>query len=228
MKLLAIDTAAAAPIRRDCGRTGPGGRIRPEYGEKTTLWAYCPYWTACCATGDYPYRKWRPSPLPKGRAALPGCASASLPPKPGETPPVKPLIGIRTTDALARAAGVDGYVCPLLDARRDQVYTALFRDGQRLWPDLALSPDEVGERLAQLDAPVCCLGDGFAPYEDLLRQRLGDRLRPALPERRLVLAPAAAMLAWSAYCRGTSPRPRPCSPSTYAYRKRKKNACCHR
>lgn len=114
----------------------------------------------------------------------------------------KPLIAISSLDALARAAGQAGYVCPMLDARRDQVYTALYLAGERLWPDLALSPTELAERLAQLDGPVYCLGDGLAPYEGELRERLGERLLCSPPERRLVMAPAAAMLAREKYQRG--------------------------
>ncbi len=113
----------------------------------------------------------------------------------------KPLIGVSSTDALARVAGTHGYVCPLLDARRDEVYTALYRDGERLWPDLALAPAELAARLAALAAPVVCLGDGFAPYEDTLRAALGERLEAAPEERRLVMAPAAVMLAREKFAR---------------------------
>ena len=201
MKLLAIDTAAAALSAAIVDERGLVGEFALNTGKNHSL-GLLPLLDSLLRYGGLSLQEMAAFAVTQGPGSFTGLRIGIATAKAWGDATGKPLIGIRTTDALARAAGVDGYVCPLLDARRDQVYTALFRDGQRLWPDLALSPDEVGERLAQLDAPVCCLGDGFAPYEDLLRQPLGDRLRPALPERRLVLAPAAAMLAWERLLQG--------------------------
>ena len=60
------------------------------------------------------------------------------------------------------AAG--GFVCPVMDARRSQVYNALFeiRDGApvRLTGDRPISLQELAEEVRGLQAPVFLVGDG--------------------------------------------------------------------
>ncbi len=77
----------------------------------------------------------------------------------------KPCVEVSTLEALAAGVpGFQGYLAPVMDARREQVYTALFRSHhgmpERLTPDAALSLEELRERLAPLDAPVMLVGDG--------------------------------------------------------------------
>lgn len=60
----------------------------------------------------------------------------------------KPLVAVPTLDAMTRLARWrDGYVCPLMDARMDEVYGALFRicDGHRIksTDDLVCSVDRL-------------------------------------------------------------------------------------
>lgn len=107
----------------------------------------------------------------------------------------KPLISVSSTEAMARAASLEGWVCPLFDARRDEVYTALFHNGQRQWPDQALAPAELARRLTELEQPVLLAGDGLPRYGGLLAAALGAKLRPLAPERRLIMAEAASLLA---------------------------------
>jgi tRNA A37 threonylcarbamoyladenosine modification protein TsaB len=53
-----------------------------------------------------------------------------------------------------------GVVCPVMDARRDQFYTAIFKDGVRLLDDCALSVEEIKAKLSDYpDVTVC--GDGM-------------------------------------------------------------------
>lgn len=78
----------------------------------------------------------------------------------------KPCIGVSTLEALAEnLAHTDGLVCPVMNARRKQVYTALFRfrDGcaERLLPDSAMAISELNELLASYDEPVRLVGDGY-------------------------------------------------------------------
>lgn len=78
-----------------------------------------------------------------------------------------PVCGVSTLEAMA-FSGVfapDGaLVCPVMDARRDQVYNALFAmDGdrpQRLCPDRALSLSELRDDLRERGGPVYLVGDG--------------------------------------------------------------------
>lgn len=77
----------------------------------------------------------------------------------------KPCVGVSTLEAMARQLTmVQGIVCPVMDARCSQVYTALFscRDGEltRLREDEAVSLDELMEQLSGQSQPVFLVGDG--------------------------------------------------------------------
>lgn len=77
----------------------------------------------------------------------------------------KKCVGVSTLEALAwNAAGMSGFVCPVMDARRSQVYTALFEVVEgvpvRQWDDEPISLEELAERLSCLGCPVLLVGDG--------------------------------------------------------------------
>ncbi len=80
----------------------------------------------------------------------------------------KPCVGVSTLEALAyNKIGHKGLICPVMNARRAQVYTALFHsDGQtlsRIMPDSALPISELDEYLKQYqnEELVLC-GDGYS------------------------------------------------------------------
>lgn len=70
----------------------------------------------------------------------------------------KPCAGVSALEAMARNVG-RGYVLPVMDARRDQFYTALFKDGKRITDDAALSLGEILEITKDLPEVTVC-GDG--------------------------------------------------------------------
>ena len=77
-----------------------------------------------------------------------------------------PCAEVSTLEALAEnARGLRGIIVPAMDARRGQVYTAIFRcDGEnltRLTEDMAISITELGERLREFDEPIYLTGDGY-------------------------------------------------------------------
>ncbi len=77
-----------------------------------------------------------------------------------------PCIGVSTLEALAYNLRMyKGLICPVMNARRAQVYTALFRsDGQaltRLLPDSAMAIEELDELLSGYGESVCFCGDGY-------------------------------------------------------------------
>ena len=114
----------------------------------------------------------------------------------------KPALAVSSLDAMARAIDRPGLVCPVFDARRSEVYAALFQDGRRLTPDLALAPQKLCDELDKYDGPVTFGGDGLGPWEGELRARLGPRFQAVAPERRLNMASAAAMIALDKLLRG--------------------------
>ncbi len=85
----------------------------------------------------------------------------------------KRLIGIPTLDGLAAQVQTNLLICPLIDARKNQIYTAFYRrhDGecQRLGSYMAVSPEELS---AQIKEPVIFVGDGGVLYHDLLQDKL--------------------------------------------------------
>ncbi len=97
----------------------------------------------------------------------------------------KPCIGVSTLEALAYNLNmINGLICPVMNARRKQVYTALFRcrDGvlTRLLPDSAIAITELDELLSSYDEPVYLCGDGYSITEELLTHPIGftpERLR---------------------------------------------------
>lgn len=78
-----------------------------------------------------------------------------------------PCIGVSTLEALAEnASGLRGIIVPAMDARRGQVYTALFRsDGKgliRLTDDAAIPLSELSEMLKEYDGErIYVVGDGY-------------------------------------------------------------------
>ena len=87
-----------------------------------------------------------------------------------------PLRGVSSLAALA--AGMDAAQrLPLIDAKRGEVYGALFgTDGQR-WPTFALSIDALLERLADARVTPQAAGDGSLRFRDEL-EAAGVRVAP--------------------------------------------------
>jgi tRNA threonylcarbamoyladenosine biosynthesis protein TsaB len=88
-----------------------------------------------------------------------------------------PLLGVSTLDGLARqlTAPVGTRICALLDARKREVYAALYEcnaEGlpERSGPDLVLAPEDLVERLA---GPIILVGDGAVAYRELFQDKLG-------------------------------------------------------
>ena len=110
----------------------------------------------------------------------------------------KPLIGVPTLDSLAYSATLSaGWVCPVLDAQKGNVYQALYRwEGgkmQNVWPVRVVSAEKAVADLAALDAPVLIQGDGVPFCEDALAP-FRHRLIVAPVHGRLPKAGAVAAL----------------------------------
>jgi len=99
----------------------------------------------------------------------------------------KPAAAVPTLDALAYnvTGPEDALVCPIMDARRDQVYTCVYRwEGNRYVPLMPYSALPVGKLTDQLilsQKPIYFVGDGIPVYRDKLSERLGKSARFAPP-----------------------------------------------
>lgn len=89
----------------------------------------------------------------------------------------KPLIAVPTVDALAyNLFDTDKLICPIMDARRAQVYTGIYRfEDHKLIPlenQMAISVKELAEKLNTVGQEVIFLGDGVSVYRQLLDELL--------------------------------------------------------
>ena len=99
-----------------------------------------------------------------------------------------PCYGVSTLEAMAEHLGIyQGYVCPCMDARRSQVYNALFYVNQgkltRIREARAIALSELGEELKPLSEPVFLVGDGSNLTYHTLSQEIPNLVLP--PEHRM-------------------------------------------
>ena len=88
----------------------------------------------------------------------------------------KPCVGVSTLEAMAwHGLAAGGLVCPVMDARRIQVYNALFQveNGKpvRLCEDRPIALSQLAEELRTLNAPAFLIGDGAELAEKYLREQ---------------------------------------------------------
>lgn len=92
-----------------------------------------------------------------------------------------PLVGVSSLEILAAGVGrhFDGYVSPLFDARRGQIYTGLyeFQQGQieSIIPDTILLSVDWAERLREYEKRVLFVGGDIDLHIDGIRQALGEK-----------------------------------------------------
>ena len=99
-----------------------------------------------------------------------------------------PCYGVSTLEAMALSMGVyEGLVVPVMDARRNQVYTATFsaKAGNltRACEDRAISLGELGNELKNVEIPIFLVGDGSNVCYNALEQVVPNLVLP--PEHRM-------------------------------------------
>ena len=99
-----------------------------------------------------------------------------------------PCCGVSTLEAMALNLGIwQGYVLPVMDARRNQVYTALFHVDcgkyTRVRDDRAISLQELGEDIQNLTEPIFLVGDGSILCYNTLLEVVPNLVCP--PEHRM-------------------------------------------
>jgi tRNA threonylcarbamoyladenosine biosynthesis protein TsaB len=118
----------------------------------------------------------------------------------------KPIVGVSTLEALAmNALPTAGLICPLLDARRDQVYAGLYRMGPDGFPEIVTTErlTDVVQLMRDLPADeVDLIGDGAVRYRDrILESRPGRRVPFGSRQHRLH-ASAVGMIGIHRYSQG--------------------------
>lgn len=99
-----------------------------------------------------------------------------------------PCCGVSTLEAMAENLGIyDGFVLPVMDARRSQVYTALFSVEQgvmtRIREDRAISLEELSSDIQGIDKPVFLVGDGSSLTYNTLKDTVPSLVLP--PEHKM-------------------------------------------
>ncbi len=89
----------------------------------------------------------------------------------------KPLIAIPTVEGLAyNLYDISGLICPIMDARRKQVYTGIYRftDHQLkvVEDQMAVPMETVIEKLNQYGEAVTFLGDGVPVFHELIAEKM--------------------------------------------------------
>ena len=110
-----------------------------------------------------------------------------------------PCCGVSTLEAMAAGLGIyEGYICPCMDARRSQVYNALFlaENGKltRYSEDRAISLEDLSNELASYNGSITLVGDGAALCHKMLGAKLNNLF--LMPEHlRMQRASGVALLA---------------------------------
>lgn len=102
-----------------------------------------------------------------------------------------PIAAVSSMDALAmNLQGFEGVVCPVMDARRNQVYTAIYRNGVRMTQDMLIPCSELADMLKEHDCPIYFTGDAY----ELAHKLIDDpNIRPTPIGSRLQRAVSVAM-----------------------------------
>lgn len=106
----------------------------------------------------------------------------------------KPVVPVPTLDAFASTIPFCHFqICPMLDARKNEVYTALYRwDGNtciKIMPETAISPAEL---LKGIKEPTVFTGEGVVKYKHIIQDTLGGNALFAPASR---MTPSASSVA---------------------------------
>lgn len=116
----------------------------------------------------------------------------------------KPLVSVPTIEGLAyNLCGTDKAVCPMMDARRNQVYTGIYEflgnELKSIEGQMAVGIEEIVQKINRLGREVILLGDGVPVYREILQQKLTVPylFAPAHMNRQRAGAVAALGLAYA-------------------------------
>lgn len=119
----------------------------------------------------------------------------------------KPLISIPTVDGLAyNLFGTDKVICPIMDAKRNQVYTGIYEfsgdEFHRIEQQMAVSIDDIIMKLNEIQRPVIFVGDGIPVYAEAIKEQIKVTYSFAPAHLNKQRAAAIATLAKQYYANG--------------------------
>ena len=117
----------------------------------------------------------------------------------------KPIVGIVTLDALAyNLRFVDKLICPILDARRGEVYSAVYRSGDGLLRQTDYLCTKIEALLEYLTEPTIFLGDGLPRYREIIVDTLKNNAIIAEPLLGFCRGAVVALLGYARLSKGES------------------------
>ncbi|HPD00330.1 MAG TPA: tRNA (adenosine(37)-N6)-threonylcarbamoyltransferase complex dimerization subunit type 1 TsaB [Acetivibrio sp.] len=113
----------------------------------------------------------------------------------------KPVVSVPTLDAIAYNIPMSSYtVCPMIDARNNQVYTALYdwkeNSLERITEYMGIPVAQLVKIIKDADKKVVFAGDAVQLHEEFLKNELGDGCRLAPGSLRLQRASSVAHIAY--------------------------------
>lgn len=111
-----------------------------------------------------------------------------------------PIINVPTMDAMAyNLYGIKGVVCPIMDARREQVYTGIYSfENDKFKIIINQQPMELVkliEKLNEMKEKVTFTGDGITAYQQIISEKMEVQYEFAPLHLRVPRAGALAALA---------------------------------
>lgn len=193
MKLLAIDTATKAASAAIVSSEGVLGEIGLNIG-KTHSQKFLPSVELLLGLCDMTLADMDGFAVTVGPGSFTGVRIGLATAKAWSYALKKPVIGINTLDALA-GNGDCRYICPILDARRNEFYTCLYEHGQPVWDYQALSPLALVEQLGAIEDKVEFVGDAVSGYQEFFKERLGAKAYFPESARQVFMAASLGAMA---------------------------------
>lgn len=117
----------------------------------------------------------------------------------------KPIIGINTLEALAYNLGFEATRVPMIDARRNRVYTGIYSlENDKLVEKMKVDAVDIDELIEILkdEGDIVINGNGALLYKDKLKEALGENIRFAKLNQNSPRAVSVAELAREKYKEG--------------------------
>lgn len=83
-----------------------------------------------------------------------------------------PVVGVTSLESLARNINEPGYICPIIDCKNNNVYSALFCNMEQVGANIAESIDVALNKISDLASDsITFIGNGSIIHKDLILQK---------------------------------------------------------
>lgn len=112
----------------------------------------------------------------------------------------KPVVGVNTLDSLCfNVKSIDKLVCPIIDARNNQVYTSLYKNNVRLIDYFGIEIEELTKIINEYKEEVIFVGDGINIYKNYFTENINSTCQFESNNFSFPKAVSCALLAFEKY-----------------------------